>query len=212
MRVINILGNGDNHDLYQRKPRPGLHLTCNVAPFAVPNHHATCIVDFKFMKALTEGSVDVKGDWILGFRPKVWMDKHPSFYMQRAHQVKEFYTALPNYAIRPGDGPGQGYTNFSCGHFALHYAANRLRADEINIFGFDSIFDFNLRSTSDFILNSDRENMNTNRLSNNWRPIFAGIFNEFPSTKFILHHRHDNYKIYPSKDHVPDNVTTIVYN
>ena len=38
MKVVHILGNGDNHSLYKEKPRKGLHLTCNVAPFAVPNH------------------------------------------------------------------------------------------------------------------------------------------------------------------------------
>ena len=212
MKVVHIVGNGDNHDLYSRKPRKGLHLTCNVAPLSVPNHFATCIVDFKFMRALTKGEVDVKGDWLLGFRPKVWMDKNPTFYMQRAHQVKEFYLTLPEYAlIPPGSDIGQGYTNWSCGHFAIHYAANKMKADEINIYGFDSIFDFNLRSTSDFIINSDRDKMNTNRLSTNWRPIFASIFREFPNTQFILHHRHDNYKIFDNGI-VPENVTTTVYS
>jgi len=212
MKVVHILGNGDNHSLYKEKPRKGLHLTCNVAPFAVPNHYATCIVDFKFMRALTQGEVNVAGNWILGFRPKVWMDKHPGFYMQKAHQVKEFYIDLPKYAMMPGQGPGEGYTNWSCGHMAVHYAARKMKAEEINIYGFDSIFDFNLRSTSDFIINSDRDNMNTNRLASNWRPIFRGIFKEFPNTQFILHHTHDNYKIYNSKKDVPDNVTTIVYS
>ena len=112
----------------------------------------------------------------------------------------------------PGQGPGEGYTNWSCGHMAVHYAARKMKAEEINIYGFDSIFDFNLRSTSDFIINSDRDNMNTNRLASNWRPIFRGIFKEFPNTQFILHHTHDNYKIYNSKKDVPDNVTTIVYS
>lgn len=212
MKVVNVIGNGDNHALYEREKRHGLNLTCNVAPFRVENHFATCIVDFKFMRALTKGEVDVAGEWILGFRPKMWMDKNPGFYMRRAHQVKEFYLDLPKYSMMPGEGPGQGYTNWSCGHMAVHYAARKMKADEINIFGFDSIFDFNLRSTSDFIINSDRDNMNTNRLASNWRPVFRGIFNEFPNTQFILHHTHDNYKIYNSKEDVPDNVTTIVYS
>ena len=47
MKVVHVLGNGDKHGLYKEKPRKGLHLTCNVAPFTVPNHYATCIVDFK---------------------------------------------------------------------------------------------------------------------------------------------------------------------
>ena len=48
------------------------------------------------MRALTQGEVNVAGNWILGFRPKVWMDKHPGFYMQKAHQVKEFYIDFQN--------------------------------------------------------------------------------------------------------------------
>ena len=206
-RVVHILGNGDQHALYLREKRNGLHLTCNVAPFSVPNHYATCIVDFKFMNAMMKNEVSVAGDWILGYRPKLWMDKHPGYYMKVAKQVKEFYTSLPKYALRPGDGPGQGYTNWSCGHMAVHYAANKLKADEINIYGFDSIFDFNMRSTSDFILDSSRDPQATNRMANNWRPAFQGIFHEFKNTQFILHHTHDKYKI----GQPPENVSTRIY-
>ena len=64
------------------------------------------------------------------------------------------------------------------------------------MYGFDSIFDFNLRSCSDFYLDSLRDNNNNFRLSDNWRPIWTGIFKEFElSTKFILHHNHNNIKI-----------------
>ena len=74
------------------------------------------------------------------------------------------------------------------------------------MYGFDSIFDFNLRSVSDFILNSDRENMNTNRLANNWRPIWTHMFKEFQDTEFILHHIHDEFKI-----KITDNVRAEVH-
>ena len=206
-RVVHIVGNGDQHVLYSKEPRRGLHLTCNVAPLPVPQHYATCIVDFKFMNAMMRGDVTVPGDWVLGYRPKIWMDKHAGYYMRVAPQVKEFYTDLPKYALRPGDTIGQGYTNWSCGHMAAHYAAKKLEAEQIHLYGFDSIFDFNLRSTSDFILNSDREANHTNRMATNWRPAFMGIFHEFEKTEFILHHIHDSYKIGTP----PDNVTTRVY-
>ena len=90
---------------------------------------------------------------------------------------------------------------------AVHYAANKLKADKIHMYGFDSIFDFNLRSVSDFILNSDRENMNTNRLANNWRPIWTNMFKEFENTEFILHHVHNEFKI-----PISDNVRAEVYS
>lgn len=193
-KTVHIIGNGDWVHLYTRKERKGLNLTCNLAPFPYPkNHYATCIVDFKFMNVLTKGEVTVPGDWILGYRPKIWMEKNPQFHMQKAGQVKEFYLDLPKYAVN--------YTNWSCGHMAVHYAANKLKADKIHMYGFDSIFDFNLRSVSDFILNSDRENMNTNRLANNWRPIWTGMWKEFENTEFILHHVHDDFKV-PHGDNV----------
>lgn len=199
-KSVHVIGNGDWVHLYTRKERKGLNLTCNLAPFPYPNnHYATCIVDFKFMAAMTRGEVIVPGDWILGFRPKIWMDKNPNFYMQKANQVKEFYTELPKYA--------GNYTNFSCGHMAVYYAAQKLKAERIHMYGFDSIFDFNLRSVSDFILNSDRDKMNTNRLASNWRPIWTEMFKEFNNTEFVLHHVHDEFKI-----PISDNVRAEVYS
>tara|TARA_B100000900_G_scaffold387508_1_gene378786 strand:- start:151 stop:777 length:627 start_codon:yes stop_codon:yes gene_type:complete len=198
-RVIHIIGNGDSCHLYRVQERQGLKLTCNLAPFPVSGVYATTIVDFKMMKAIQSGEVQVPGYWIVGMRPKMHMDQQPGFYMKVAKQVKDFYTVLPKYC--------PNYTDFNCGHFAAHYAANKFKADEIHMYGFDSIFDFNLRSTSDFILFSDRDNMNTNRLATNWRPVWRGIFNEFPNTKFVLHHFHNNYKI-----PVPDNVSTVLYS
>lgn len=199
-RTVHIIGNGDWVHLYTRRERKGLNLTCNLAPFPYPkNHYATCIVDFKMMRAMTEGTVVVPGEWVLGFRPKVWMEKHPNFHMKTARQIKEFYVELPKYA--------GNYTNFNCGHMAVHYAANRLKAERIHLYGFDSIFDFNLRSVSDFILNSDRGNMNTNRLATNWRAIWTEMFKEFENTEFILHHIHDEFKI-----KVSDNVRAEVYS
>jgi len=199
-RTVHVIGNGDWVHLYTRKERKGLNLTCNLAPFPYPdNHYATCIVDFKFMAAMTRGEVTVPGDWILGFRPKIWMDKNPNFYVQKASQVKEFYTELPKYA--------GNYTNFSCGHMAVYYAAQKLKAERIHMYGFDSIFDFNLRSVSDFILNSDRDKMNTNRLASNWRPIWTEMFKEFNNTEFVLHHVHDEFKL-----PISDNVRAEVYS
>lgn len=197
-RVVHIIGNGDHCHLYRVRERKGLKLTCNVAPFAVPGVYATMVVDFKMMKGITEGSVQLPGYWIVGMRPKIWLEKNPGFYMKVAKQVKDIYTELPKYC--------PNYTDFNCGHFAAHYAANKLKADEVHMYGFDSIFDFNLRSTSDHIFFSDREGMNTNRLATNWRPVWSGIFKQFKNTQFVLHHVHDQYKM-----KVPDNVRTEIY-
>lgn len=197
-RVAHVIGNGDSAALY--KPSKGLKVTCNLPPFHVDNVYTTCMVDFKMMKAITEGSVSVPGDWVLGFRPKKWCEANPQFHMKYASQIKEFYTDLPKYA---GEG-GSGYTNFNCGHMAVHYTANRLKADEIHMYGFDSIIDFNLRSSTDFFLQSDRGLTNNNRLINNWRPIWNGLFDEFKDKKFIIHHRHNKVK-----EKLPDNVEVV---
>ena len=110
-RVAHIIGNGDNAPMY--KPAKGLKITCNLPPFAVENAYTTCIVDFKMCMAITEGSVVVPGDWVLGFRPKIWYDQNKNnFRMRFGHQIKEFYTVLPKYA--------SNYTNLNCGHFAAH--------------------------------------------------------------------------------------------
>ena len=198
-RVVHIIGNGDSSFLYNEAPRKGLKLGCNQIGFNVPDKHATVIVDYKFMDAMTRGGIVVPGQWVLGFRPKHWMEMNPQYYLKVAPQVKEFYTVLPPYV--------KNYTDFNCGHMAAHYACNKLKADEIHLYGFDSIFDFNMNSVSDFNLQSDRGGANNLRLSDNWRPIWQSMFREFPNTKFILHHTHDKIKI-----NIDDNVHIKIYS
>lgn len=190
-KLIHVIGNGDNASLY--KPQKGLKITCNLPPFEVKNVYGTCIVDFKMMRAMHEGSISVPGDWILGFRPNKYLEMNPSLRLKWASHIKEFYLDLPSYA--------ENYTNFNCGHVAVHYSANKLKGQEIHMYGFDSIFDFNLRSCTDFYLRSDRGDNNNLRLSDNWRPIWAEIFKEFSNTQFVLHHKHDKIKM-----PVPENV------
>ena len=63
-----------------------------------------------------------------------------------------------------------------------------MKAEEVHLYGFDSIFDMNLNSFTDLLLESDRSTQNTVRLNNWWRPIWENMFKEFPNTKFVLHH------------------------
>ena len=191
-RVVHIIGNGDLCQLYNNKERKGLKINCNLPPFQIPDVYASVIVDFKMMRAINEGSVIIHGEWICGMRPKIYCERNPNFYTKYSTQIKEFYTPLPKYA--------GNYTNFNCGHVATHYAASKLKADRIHMYGFDSIFDFNLRSYSDLVLNSDRDNMNNMRLSSNWRPIWTAMFKEFENTEFVLHHNHGDFKIPVSKN------------
>lgn len=185
-RTIHVIGNGDNAQLFDPRAK-GARITCNLPPFPVHNVFATCIVDFKMMRAMSEGSVQVPGDWVLGMRPKHWLEVNPSWRLRWHKQIKEFYTVLPEYT--------PNYTDFNCGHMAAHYACNRLKADTVHMYGFDSIFDQNLRSCTDFYLNSDRSNTNNYRLAENWRPVWANLFNEFPDTQFVLYHKHNNIKL-----------------
>jgi hypothetical protein len=184
-RAIHIIGNGDNAVRY--KPSKGIKLTCNLPPFAIDNVYATCIVDFKMMSAINQGIVTVPGEWIVGFRPKKWCEMNPAFYMKYAPQIKTFYLDKPEYVST--------YTDFNCGHMATHFAANKLKGDEIHLYGFDSMFDFNLRSYTDTFMTSDRSD------TNNWRSIWPQLFNEFPNTQFVLHHKHDKLK-YPKPKNV----------
>jgi hypothetical protein len=197
-RVVHIIGNGPKASLYQKEQRKGLKMTCNLPPFAIPDVYATAMVDFKMMNAITKGEVEVPGEWVVGYRPKIWMDKHPSFYMQRSAQIKEFYLTLPKYVAN--------YTDFNCGHMCTHYSCTKFKPDEIHMYGFDSMFDMDLRSCTDFYLESPRDPSTNVRLSNNWRPIWQGIFREFSNIKFVLHHDHPDIK-FP----VPDNVEIKTY-
>lgn len=185
--IVNILGNGDNAQRFDHNSK-GTRLICNLPPFAVDNVFASIIVDFKMMAALTEGSLDLSMyRWVLGTRPKLWMEKRPDFHLKYSHLVREFYTTVPSYA--------KTATNFNCGHMAAHYAANRLKAKEIHMYGFDSLFDYNMNSVTDFYLQSDRSQNNNYRLLQNWRPVWAGLFEEFPKVRFYLYHKHDKIKI-----------------
>lgn len=200
-RVAHIIGNGDKASLY--KQAKGIKIACNQPPMHIENCYAACIVDFKMSAALTEGSVVIPYDWVLGYRPKIWYEQNKgNFKMRFGHKIKEFYTNLPPYAkLAPNETLGNMYTNFNCGHMATHYAANKIKADEIHMYGFDSLFDMNLRSYTDFVLQSDRGATNNVRLADKWRPIWIGIFNEFKDTKFVLHHNHSELKI-PKQENV----------
>ena len=89
-KVAHVIGNGPRATLY--KPARGIKITCNLPPFEVENVYTTCMVDFKMMLSLAKGEIEVPGEWILGFRPKHFMQKHPAIYMKRAAQIKEFFT------------------------------------------------------------------------------------------------------------------------
>lgn len=198
-KVVHIIGNGDAAHFYNDEPRKGLKLTCNIPPFPVEGAYGTVMVDFKMMRALTRGELTLPGEWILGMRPKIWMEKNPQFHMMMAPQIKEFYLTLPKYVAN--------YTDFNCGHMATHYACAKFKPDIVHMWGFDSNFDLNLRSCTDFYLNSPRDVETNVRLSNNWRPVWSNMFNEFSNIKFVLHHFHDKLK-FP----VSENVTVEIHS
>lgn len=198
-RVVHVIGNGDGAQFYNDAPRKGLKITCNIPPFPVADAYGTCMVDFKMMRALTKGELQLPGDWILGMRPKIWMEQNSQFYVQMAPQIKEFYLKLPEYA--------KNYTDFNCGHMAVHYSCTKFKPDVVHMWGFDSNFDLNLKSCTDFYLPSARDDMNNVRLSDNWRPLWKNIFDEFQDTTFIMHHFHDKIK-FP----VGNNVKVEIHN
>jgi len=173
-------------------------MTCNLPPFTVPDAFATAIVDFKMMKAIQEGSIGVPGDWVLGMRPKMHLERNPTMHIKHASQIREFYLTLPKYC--------PDYTDFSCGHFAAHYLCTKFRPDTVHLYGFDSLFDFDLSSCSDFYLESNRDAANNARLTKNWRNVWPNQFAEFKSTQFVLHAKHKDVKI-----KLPKNVEVFVH-
>ena len=203
VKRVNILGNGDSAGMFKRGTS-GRLLVCNMPPFEITRSevYATCMVDFKMMKSLMKGHIKLDMyDWVLGTRPKIWMEQKGTFYMKYAHLIRGFYTHIPKYVTEGAGSPQQAATNFNCGHMATHYACNKMNADEVHLYGFDSIFDMNLESFTDLLLESDRGTQNTHRLANNWRPIWTNMFKEFPHTTFNLYHCHSDIKI-PIGDNV----------
>ena len=196
-KKIYILGNGDSAELMPeeiRKEREGKLIICNRPPFEVSGVYACCIGDFKMMNALIMGVVNLdEYEWILATRPKKFMEREPSFHIKHSHHIRDFYTEVPEYCSL-GDSDLSA-TNFNCGHMATHYSATRHSPDEIHMFGFDSIFDHNMRSFTDKVLDADREASNSYRLLAKWRPIWRSIFKEFPQINFLLYHDHNNIKI-----------------
>ena len=214
-RTVHIIGNGDSSSLYLKQKRVGLKLCCNQVAFEVPDKWATVMVDFKMMDALTRyhkgdhsRGLIIPGNWVLGFRPKKWMQDRPNFYMAKAPQIREFYIDLPRYTWdrSKGEDMGIGYTNWNCGHMATHYACNRLKAETVHLYGFDSLFDFNMNSFTDLVLESDRGLMNNQRLSSNWRPIWEHMFKEWPNVQFNFHYFHKAFKC-----KTQENVSCTVY-
>mgnify|MGYP000589344636 CR=1 FL=1 len=101
-KILHIIGNGKSAG-YFKDDSKGVRITCNLPPMTIDNVFATCMVDFKMMRAIQEGSVDVPGHWILGNRPKIHMQKNPSFYMKHARQIRGFYLDVPKYASSATD-------------------------------------------------------------------------------------------------------------
>lgn len=196
--VCHVIGNGDSARMYNTNNRQGIIMTCNLPPFGVPNAYATGIVDFKMMRAIQEESVIVPGDWVLGFRPKIHMEKNPSMRIKHAHQIREFYTVKPDYV--------PGYTEFSCGHMVTHYMCTKFRPSTLHMYGFDSLFNFDLGSASDMYMTSVRDHNNNMRLTTNWRGIWPNQFAEFPNIQFVLHGAHKDLKV-----KTPDNVEIFVH-
>ena len=80
-----------------------------------------------------------------------------------------------------------------------------MKATEIHMYGFDALFDMNIESFTDLLLESDRGANNTHRLATTWRKVWQSMFAEFPDVQFNLHHPHNHLK-FPK----PENVNLII--
>lgn len=191
-KTVHIIGNGKSASFFDHNSK-GIRITCNLPPMAINNVFATVLVDFKVMRAIDEGSLQIPNLWVLGYRPSVYIQQNPAFKFKYASVIRESYLALPKYV--------PGYTAFNCGHVATHYSATKFKPERIHMYGFNSMFDHDLSSCTDMYLESDRSEINNHRLTTNWRRIWPYLFQEFPETEFVLHHNHHKIK-FP----VPDNV------
>lgn len=196
-RRVNILGNGPGAALFPKKA-PGETLVCNMPPVNLKPEQvfASCMVDFKMMNALQDGKCNLdKYDWILGTRPRLWVERNTTFYLKYSQNIKGFHTYVPAYAQLPGHTVEEAATNYSCGHMATDYACRKMKATEVHMYGFDAMFDLDLSSYSDNFLTSDRGLSNKHRMAGNWRPIWSKFFREFEKVEFYLYHTHTDIKL-----------------
>ena len=198
--IVHILGNGYKYNLWNKyKNKKGEILLCNKPPFDVPEAFATCFVDFKMMIAIHEGRIDISEyKWLLGSRPFQYYQEHPDFAKRWQYQIRDVHTNIPAYA--------QDRMYFNCGHMAAHYAGQKMKAEEIHMYGFNSLFDFDLKSHTDRVMGSRKVGGVTKMQITMWRPIWEGLFNEFSDTQFILYHDHDQIRL-----NKPDNVEIKVH-
>jgi hypothetical protein len=197
VNTVHVIGNGKTASYFDNENAKGVRLTCNLPPFSIDNVYATGVVDFKMCRAITAGEISIPGMWVCGMRPKIYAGENPGWHMKYAAQIREFYTTLPDYV--------NGYTAFNCGHMVTHYGLTKFAPKELHMYGFDSMFDMDMTSCTDFYLPSDRSNDNNARLARNWRGIWPKIFEEFPNTGFTIHGKHDKIKF-----QLPDNVRTVI--
>ena len=193
-RVVHVIGNGPSSFLYNEDVRKGLKLSCNSAPFHVEGLWASCVVDMKYTNNIKAGLVTPQADqWILGHRPKKLLEnpKYVHFRHRVSNFIKEYYLDLPEYA-----GKGEaGYKNLSCGHFAVHYACNRLSADVVHMYGFDSLFEYTANSCTDMNMQETRNPVVDKEIVPVWRRLWNDMFNDFSETKFNLHYKNNKLKI-----------------
>ena len=204
MKRVNVMGNGDGACLFENGT-DGELLVCNMPPVELSKSevYASFMVDYKMMVALDEGKVELgQYDWVLGTRPRKWMEKNPTFYLKYSQNIRGFHTYVPPYAQLPGHKLSDAATNYSCGHMAVDYACRIMKAKEVHMYGFDAMFDMNLDSHTDTFLDSNRSALNIHRMASNWRPIWSHFFREFSTVKFVIHHAHSDIKLI-----VPENVS-----
>lgn len=202
MFEAHLLGNGPSSQMFDHRTLTDSDkvIVCN-KPTVEPSYpvHACVMVDYKMMKALRDDHADLgQYEWVLGNRPKKFMETsaNHSFYLKHASHIKQFYTHIPKYA--------ENATALNCGMLAAHYICSKLRPKQLHMYGFDSLFDHNLVSSTDCWLESNRSDINNLRLLDSWRPVWEGIFNEFSDIQFTLHHIHSNAKV-----HFPSNVDVV---
>lgn len=200
MKEAHVLGNGPSQHLWfenDMKTGSGQNVVCCNQPWQpTPKERVwgTVIGDFKMIRPIAEGSIQLDGPWILGNRPKLFCDQNPTFYMKNAHIIREFYLQVPPYAANA--------TDWSAGHLAVHYTCMRLMPKTLNMWGFDSLFSLDLSSSSDLAIPSDRSTNNRHRMNSKWRPIWQNLFTEMENVQFVVHTK--NPVDFQFK--VPDNV------
>ena len=173
---IHILGNGPS--LLNFDKSTGIRVGCN---FAQPdlNPDWTMIADIKPVKKLYEG-YQLVCPAVLSERANDYIHKKTIKLSEDRIQIRRVVPFIKYEDIHEKWG-------MNSAQHAVHYALEENQADEVHLWGCDSLWSTNIESSTDALVHKDLVFMNSQNIYFTWRDYWNRIFEDNPKTIFVVH-------------------------